>query len=403
MGLFRLRLHAGLHRLAPAMPPVVHWRFTLCWQQGQRLCRAALSAPPGPISYNADICGMRGVLMVVLMLPGLLGAQVLFGTDSLTAALHHAKMLEYGVAESNLYRVLYTGKKPGNPVLIVSERYSPHCDTINRYQNGKLQVTTVRCSANGVVSESSLLPDGREFMRTIGFYSRFSAPDSQFVIRHGRDTLKTERSRFVSIGRIVYRYTRFHSDQQVERWAYSRSGDTLVTVYTVQGKPVYRQCQWTAAIATDTARFIARNGIMHHYLATHKNGVLSTQTEVVFNVSGDSVTTTKSMFNARGQAVTQMITDHDFGTRYMLKNQYDKHGRLVQQVGSPPNAVPDLHWQRRYNRKGQEIMFRRLEAGKTVYQEKCRYYPCGALRRRQYVNNEGKVYLEERFTIQLAR
>lgn len=353
---------------------------------------------------------MRIVFLWLCWLPSALSAQVLFDSDSIQSVILKEKILQYGVKSISKSKVLYNGKKPGYPSLIVSEKYHNECDTISRFQNNKLQVHQVRCawpattSANApaILSASTILADGRESMRVDSYLNDQAQKTAEYSIHFQQDSIRKEHFKYDAYNRPIWHYVQDRFEQHVFRWQYDTLGqDTLRIRYYMDGVLAETtDLTETFDAAGYYSMYIFVNGVMNRTTLWMLDGRL--KTDILFNARGDTLTEKSTYSNSTGQPYMEVTRDFEFGTAFTLYTFYDKKDRVIGQLGVEGQNVedPKLNWRLQYNRKGFEKRFNRLNAeGKVLYSELNKFDRNGFLLRKRYLNRDGKTYLEDRYEI----
>jgi hypothetical protein len=331
-------------------------------------------------------------------------SQLVYEYDSLQAESHKNLCIQLKVKSISKYRVLYAKGKPGKPVLITREVYSVNSDSIQRFQNGRKQVTIVKNRTGNLYSTGYILPDGRESFRT-DTYCTGRYTDSVFAIKFLKDTLQAVRFRYYHGNLPAYIQTDEPGGiKNIVRYAYDTLGpDTLQTRI------------WENGVLTATILNITDTVSLKVYsvFVTLKNGIRQKteyhwhqhhlKDEFIFDHRGDSLTSVWIQLSPDGKETFRKIKDHEFNTTHLLLTLYDRKGRKCGQIGFGENnrEKPDLNWRIKYNRKNREKEMTRLDFNsKVVYRERSSYYRNGLLSRKVFYGSDGKPYLEEFYKVE---
>ncbi len=331
-------------------------------------------------------------------------SQLVYECDSLQAESHKKLCTQLKVKSISKYRVLYAKGKPDKPVFLTREVYSATSDSIQRFQNGRKQVTIVKNRTGELYSTRYILPDERESFRT-DTYGSDRNTDSVFAIKFLKDTVQAIRYRYYKGNLPAY----IQSDEpsgirNIVRYAYDSLGPDTLQIRI-----------WENGALTSTILNITDTGSYNYYsvFSTVNNGIRQKTVfhwhqqhlidEFIFDARGDSLTSVWIQLTPDGKETFRKIKDHEFNTTHFLLTLYDRKGRKCGQIGYSENnrEKPDLNWRIKYNRKNREKEMTRLDYNnKVVYRERSSYYRNGLLSRKVFYGSDGKPYLEEFYKVE---
>ena len=251
-------------------------------------------------------------------------------------------------------------------------------------------------------SISTVLPNGKESMRVDTYRNQDNLKTAEYSIHFQTDTTLKEQWKYDQFNRVVWHYVQDRFEQHIFRWQYDSTGEnTQQTRYYVDGL-LTETTEVTESF--DAAGYyeieITVNGKMRRSTAWMLAG--KAKTDILFNAQGDTLTEVSTMLNSLGNQYMEITKDHEFGTEFTRYTFYDKHNRIIGELGIEGQNIeePKLNWRIEYDRKGREKKFNRLSVdGKILYTELNKYDKKGFLLRKRYVNRDGRIYLEDRYKI----